>query len=62
MVLWHRVLPNTVGGWPSSRGGSFFAPGREKGGGAMVTYTELFAFCALIVSIISLVIQITKKK
>ncbi len=28
----------------------------------MVTYSELFQFCILIVSIISLVIQATKKK
>ena len=28
----------------------------------MVTYTELFQFCALIVGIITLVIQIIKKK
>ncbi len=28
----------------------------------MITYSELFLFCSLIVSIIALVVQITKKK
>lgn len=28
----------------------------------MVTYTELFQFCALIVGIVTLVYQMTKKK
>lgn len=37
----------------------------EKGGGAMVTYSELFLLLTLIVSIIALVVdlvQLTKKK
>ena len=62
VVLRCQVLPNTVGGWPLLRGAASFAPGRKKGGGAMVTYSELFQFCILIVSIIGLVIQATKKK
>ncbi len=55
-----RVLPIRQAVGPFC-GGSFLAPGRKKGGGAMITYPELFQFCILIVSIISLVIQAKKK-
>ena len=44
--------------------GGLFRP-LEKGGGAMVTYSELFLLLTLIVAIIALVvdiIQLTKKK
>ncbi len=44
-------------------GGSFFCPRSiRKGAVLMITYSELFQFCLLIVSIISLVIQAIKKK
>ncbi len=44
-------------------GGSFFCP-QSTGEGVllMVTYQDLFMFCDLIVSIISLVVLIIKKK
>ena len=44
-------------------GGSFFCPRtKERGRCLMVTYSELFMFCDLVIGIISLVILITKKK
>jgi hypothetical protein len=33
-----------------------------RGGDGMVTYSDVFQFCILIVSLISLIFQITKKK
>ena len=33
-----------------------------RGGGAMVTYSDLFQFCLVVIGIIGLVLQITKKK
>lgn len=38
------------------------APLKERGAIAMVTYSELFQFCLLIVAIISLIVQIIKHK
>lgn len=58
------ALPVTVGGWPPSFGGNFFAPGsqiREKGVLQMVTYSDLIQIGILIVGIIGLFLQ-TKKK
>ena len=34
----------------------------RRGGMPMVTYAELFLFCTLIIGIVTLVYQITKKK
>ena len=38
------------------------APSRAEGGGPMPTYSELFQFCLVILGVITLVYQITKKK
>ena len=44
-------------------GGDFFAPSDfVEGGDAMVTYSELFSYSLVIIGVIGLVIQITKKK
>lgn len=37
-------------------------PPPVRGGGAMVTYSDLFQFCLVVIGIIGLVLQITKKK
>ncbi len=42
------------------RGQNTFRP--RKGGGAMVTYSELYLLLTLIVSVIALVVNITTKK
>ena len=44
--------------------GDFLKPSdsNEKGADMMVTYSELFQFCLLIVSIIGLVIKVSNKK
>ena len=55
----------TVGGGPSfGRRPHFFCTSSttSEGGGVMVTYSDLFQFGILIVGIISLVLQINKKK
>ena len=41
-------------------GGSFFAP-NSKGGDDMVTYAELFQYTLVLIGIVALVIQATKK-
>ena len=54
-----------VGGGPSfGRRPHFFVPPplHRRGGDVMVTYSDLFQLGILIVSIISLVLQINKKK
>ena len=56
------ALPATVGGWPLHFGGDFLPPPSRGGDGPMVTYAELFQFCLVIVGIVGLVVQITKKK
>jgi hypothetical protein len=33
-----------------------------KGGGAMLTYSELFQFCLVVIGIVGLVIQVHNKK
>ena len=38
------------------------APSRAEGGDRMPTYSELFQFCLVILGVITLVYQITKKK
>ena len=56
------VLPVTVGGSPFS-GVIFFAPdSKEKGVSNMITWSELFQFCAIIIALVSLVVQITENK
>lgn len=40
---------------------NFFAPLDRKGVAHMVTWQELFAFCMVIVAIISLVLQVNDK-
>ena len=63
----HMVLPiNGKRAAPlASAGGytSFCCPlTQRKGDTAMVTYSELFQFCILLVSVISLVIKVCNKK
>lgn len=53
---------HTVGGWPLFAGAASLPPDERKGAVLMVTYSELFMFCDLVIGIISLVILITKKK
>ena len=57
------VLPGTVGGSPIF-GGNLLSPrfSREKGVSNMITWSELFQFCAIIIALISLVVQIIDKK
>lgn len=45
---------------PSRRG--LLCPLQREGGVLMLTYSELFQFCLVVIGIIGLVIQITKKK
>ena len=45
-----------------SAGAASLPPDERKGAVLMVTYSELFLFCDLVIGIISLVILITKKK
>ena len=41
----------------------FFAPdSKEKGVSHMITWSELFQFCAIVIALISLVVQIIDKK
>lgn len=58
------VLPVdiAVGGWPSEKGVDTSLPPCREGVIPLVTYDELFQFCLVILGVISLVIQITKKK
>ena len=66
--MWYAVdgavSSTPVGGSPRFSSGVmlFFAPNRKKGGVHMVTWEELFAFCMVIVAIVSLVIQIHDDK
>ena len=63
--LWYCFLgaaSNTVGGCPLHRGGSFLSPDFGKGGCSMVTYSELFQFCLVIIGIIGLFLAANKKK
>ncbi len=56
------ALPVAVGGWPLHHGGASFFPLRKRRGGeAMVTYGELFAYSLVIIGILTLVFQIKKK-
>ena len=55
------ALPATVGGWSLHPGGDFLPLQRRRGGEAMVTYGELFAYSLVIIGIIGLVFQIKKK-
>ena len=52
------ALPVTVGGPSPSNGG--LVP--RKGGIAMVTYSELFAYSLVIIGVVSLVLQFYKRK
>ena len=42
--------------------GATSAPRRKEGGGEVVTYSELFLLMSVIISLVSLVYQVTKKK
>ena len=49
--------------WPSSQRADFFRPlFPGKGARILVTYSDLFLFCTLIVSVISLILQIYNSK
>jgi hypothetical protein len=57
------ALPATVGGWPLHPGGDFLPLPQRRGGEAMtVTYSDLIQIGILIVGVIGLFIQATKKK
>ena len=57
------VLPVTVGGSPVLSGVIFFTPdSMEKGVSSMITWSELFQFCTLIVALLALVVQIIGNK
>ena len=53
--------PYSVGGWPLHPGGDFLPPLRKEGV-LMLTYSELFQFCLVIIGIINLVLQIINKR
>ncbi len=57
-AILQMALPVTVGGPSPSNGG--LVP--RKGGIAMVTYSELFAYSLVIISVVSLVLQFCKRK
>ena len=51
------------GGWPRfAEASHFFAPGLAKGGERMVTYAELFQYTLVLIGLVALIIQSTKKK
>ena len=53
--------PHTVaGGWPPALNGGFPRFGR-KGEMLMVTYAELFQFCLVILGVVALVLDATKR-
>jgi hypothetical protein len=52
-----------TGSWPSSQRADFLRPlFFGKGGEDLVTYSDMFLFCTLIVSVISLMLQIYNSK
>lgn len=51
----------SVGGWPLQPGGDFLPPLRKEGV-SMLTFSDLFQFCMVIIGIVGLVIQILNKK
>ena len=57
----YTALPITVGGCPSA-GGLLTLQSERREGCLMVTYEALFAYTMVIIGVVSLVIQITKKK
>ncbi len=54
------ALPATVGGWSLHPGGDFLPPPQE-GVMLMLTYSELFQFCLVVIGIIGLFFQAKKK-
>ena len=63
--LWYSFFGATSNGrrFPHPSGVIFFAPdSKEKGVSHMITWSELFQFCAIIIALISLVVQIIDKK
>ena len=61
-VILSVALPATVGGWLLRSRRGLLAPSIVEGGDTMVTYSELFSYSLVIIGIIGLVLQITKKK
>ena len=59
-AILNSALPATVGGWPLHPGGDFLPPPKE-GVMLMLTYSELFQFCLVIIGIIGLFFQAKKK-
>ena len=53
--------PYSVGGWPLHPGGDFLPPLRKEGV-PMLTYSELFQFCLVVIGIVGLVFQVHNKK
>ena len=57
-----KVLLQTVaGGWPPHETGDF-PVSEERGEMLMVTYAELFQFCLVILGVVTVVLEVTKKK
>lgn len=52
------VLPVTVGGFP--RQGVLLGPLIKKGVVDMITWQDLFAFCMVIIALVSLIVQIMR--
>ena len=55
------ALPVTVGGCPSIPEGTS-APSARRGGGAMMTYSEFFQFCLVVIGICGLFLQVHNSK
>ena len=51
MVIYGKELP--FGGW---------SPTLKKGGGSMVTHTDLFQYTLVLVSIVSICVSLSKRK
>lgn len=60
-IVCSKVLPYTVGGWPSI--GGYAKPSvLTKGGISMVTYSDLFQFVIMLIALIALIAEICRKK
>ena len=56
------ALPATVGGWSLRTPEGTSCPLQREGVVLMVTYSELFQFCLVLIGIIGLVLQTKNKK
>lgn len=62
VIFWLRRCQYTVGGWASPSREGTSCPLQREGVVFMVTYSDLFQFCLVVIGIIGLVFQITKKE